>query len=230
MCWRCACYYDPESWDMLRYKWNRSPVAGKGYPLNREEMLPQTDGTERTGQFLAWEVLVAHNIHQLDYDALEVGAGIPSPDGNAMRDRDHFICKGDTLTWCRDSGGSNIRGSRKLQCYPDSIQVTYTANTREISFGHKSLRGMTKLDCITAGLFPIVALYTKVGIVNLLPTSQPPSLQDLCAHMTALRMHHPEDLDNEGVSGPCLTLVKKEWFRCHVAVIRVFGDDHQTHN
>ena len=167
---------------------------------------------------------------------VEFGLGVPTKEGRVDRRHNHFIIsKGYIIInnhVVRKIRDETFRPSFEMIYYTQSGEASIRNNEIRHVMGNFDLFSLKKHkfpeDSFKEGLFPIMGIETNHGFLNLIPSSKPASLENLCAKKIAEGAHSIQEINQLIIPKTCVSMIKMEWFRYHQ--LRVFGYKNKDHD
>ena len=207
-----------ESWDHLCDVYNEQPGICRCYPITREKFLP-TGPENRPGKFFLWEILLNKDLYP-SFRFIQIGIGHRNEFGSAQKELCHFICENGTCQWQRVHGiGSQhmpyLKDEKEVPC---SLQVGFWTDYPAVQFRRGDYTRINEFRGFQRDLYPIAAVGTEYGTIDLIDTNKVPSLLSTVAGGIVKRMRHISGIDTLMIPTSLKMELKQAWIRRHAII------------
>ena len=233
MCWRCTYPTDnirpismtKSNWDLIKHDWNQGLSVCQNNKISHDRPLPITLGTS---QLLTWGVLLENTGPELGKCIIELGFGSPREDGLADKSQYHYFAQMNASSQylSRDSILPWVELSSHRTTSFVGYQATLWSSSRNfrrvIIHNHgsdKSYNVHGEFLGVEGEVFPILALKTRFGTINLIPSTKTPSLEALSSREIARNISKFSDIPSLDMNMICQRTVQREWIRFHKTIV-----------
>ena len=209
---------NPPAWNRRRrircyQHCNCKPPVSKDSPIARGKPL-----SSEADRLLIWEVHLAKDVYPFTHDILEMGIGFPNSLGRADKEKDNHIHEHEileyTLRKLKRYGIFYIDDIHIPSGFSSDFQVDYWTSYRKVIFRHGQDKTVIRgIKGVKEGLHPIAVMRTKFGCIDLIPSTEPPTMEERCAQEIVKNISKIDDIDELIVGSAHRMLLKREWLR-----------------
>ena len=226
MCWKCATIcndfdllpMNERNWNVMKERWNKNLSTCRSSVVMQDKPLPNTQNELLF--HCQWQVLLRRDKFDFSHCVLIIGVGHQNETGLTDTDKSHYLTKFRLYASKQVINGklpSNCSSGFQASFFSGpgkrrNIIIHYSQGNQCIK-AHHGRRG------IKGEVYPIMALKTKFGIINLTPSARKPSLQTLGARAIAKRLRSIKDIEFLELNPSCQENVQQEWIRHHHIIV-----------
>ena len=222
MCWTCSTRIiegldvhemDDKRWkDLMRYLEVDKAIC-RNEAIRRNKPLPRGKWI-----YCSWYLFLQREKFNFERCEVIVGVGVPNETGMPDKDRTCYYRK-----FLLESETPNMPDEARARSrFAGRFHATFFSEpdwNRHLVLHHGKGSSWLKANIGFTGIeeevFPIMLLNTKFGLINLIPSTEKPSLQTLCSKLVAKRTRHFNSIDTFELNITCEREVKREWIRHH---------------
>ena len=171
-------------------------------------------------RFFLWKVILNKDIYP-NFKLLQIGIGQADRNGFAMKDAAHFVCENEIVSWKKtlSDTSNSMRYVERDGKPPCSLMMAIWTDIPTIQFMHGNYKRINGFREVSRELYPIGAVSTEFGAINLVRTSRMPSLKRIAAYNITKKIDKLGDLDQLVLPSPIKLLLKRTWIRQHAILV-----------